>query len=133
MGRSAIANLNIEFGKHNVIKHVRNNKYFNYNVLNLPYTAIRVYRQIEDASMVWTLQNVENIDELALLCGHASILLGDYNEAEKYFLQSSEPVQALYLRRDLMQWEQALSLAQKLKPDEIPFIAREYAQQLEFT
>ncbi|XP_014487118.1 PREDICTED: WD repeat-containing protein 19 isoform X1 [Dinoponera quadriceps] len=108
LGRSAIANLNIEF-------------------------AIRVYRQIEDASMVWTLQNMENVDELALLCGHACILLGDYNEAEKYFLQSSEPVQALYLRRDLMQWEQALSLAQKLKPDEIPFIAREYAQQLEFT
>lgn len=92
-----------------------------------------MYRQIEDASMVWTLQNMENIDELTLLCGHASILLGNYNEAEKYFLQSSEPVQALYLRRDLMQWEQALSLAQKLKPDEIPFIAREYAQQLEFT
>lgn len=88
---------------------------------------------MEDAAMVWTLQNMENIDELALLCGHACILLGNYNEAEKYFLQSSEPVQALYLRRDLMQWEQALSLAQKLKPDEIPFIAREYAQQLEFT
>lgn len=95
--------------------------------------AIRVYRQMEDAAMVWTLQNMENIDELALLCGHACILLGNYNEAEKYFLQSSEPVQALYLRRDLMQWEQALSLAQKLKPDEIPFIAKEYAQQLEFT
>ncbi|XP_071642364.1 WD repeat-containing protein 19 [Temnothorax longispinosus] len=108
LGQSAIANLNVEF-------------------------AIRVYRHMEDAAMVWTLQNMENIDELALLCGHACILLGNYNEAEKYFLQSSEPVQALYLRRDLMQWEQALSLAQKLKPDEIPFIAREYAQQLEFT
>lgn len=101
--------------------------------MHLLYTAIRVYRQIEDAAMVWALQSMENIDELALLCGHACLLLGDYNEAEKYFLQSSEPVQALYLRRDLMQWEQALSLAQKLKPDEIPFIAREYAQQLEFT
>lgn len=97
------------------------------------YIAIRVYRQIEDVSMVWALQKMENIDELALLCGHACILLGNYNEAEKYFLQSSEPVQALYLRRDLMQWEQALSLAQKLKPDEISFIAKEYAQQLEFT
>lgn len=108
LGENAIANLNIDF-------------------------AIRVYRYIEDASMVWALQNMENIDELPLLCGHACILLGDYNQAEKYFLQSSEPVQALYLRRDLMQWEQALNLAQKLKVDEIPYIAREYAQQLEFT
>ncbi|XP_076676074.1 intraflagellar transport protein Oseg6 isoform X2 [Andrena cerasifolii] len=108
LGESAIANLNMEF-------------------------AIRVYRHIEDASMVWALQKMEDIDELPLLCGHACILLGNYNQAEKYFLQSSEPVQALYLRRDLMQWEQALNLAQKLKADEIPYIAREYAQQLEFT
>ncbi|XP_078047935.1 intraflagellar transport protein Oseg6 [Augochlora pura] len=108
LGESSIANLNIDF-------------------------AIRVYRHIEDASMVWALQNMENIDELPLLSGHACILLDDYNQAEKFFLQSTEPVQALYLRRDLMQWEQALNLAQKLKPDEIPYIAREYAQQLEFT
>nr|KAF7387626.1 hypothetical protein H0235_018348 [Vespula pensylvanica] len=107
LGQSAVANLNIEF-------------------------AIRVYRRMEDASMVWALEKIENINELNLLCGHACLLLGDYNQAEKFFLQSSEPVQALYLRRDLMQWEQALSLAQKLKSDEIPFIAREYAQQLEF-
>ncbi|XP_033342026.1 intraflagellar transport protein Oseg6 [Megalopta genalis] len=108
LGESSIANLNIDF-------------------------AIRVYRHIEVASMVWALQNMENIDELPLLSGHACILLDDYNQAEKFFLQSTEPVQALYLRRDLMQWEQALNLAQKLKPDEIPYIAREYAQQLEFT
>ncbi|KAK2581953.1 hypothetical protein KPH14_002396 [Odynerus spinipes] len=107
LGQSALANLNIEF-------------------------AIQVYRHLEDVSMVWALERIENINELNLLCGHACLLLGDYNQAEKFFLQSSQPVQALYLRRDLMQWEQALSLAQKLKSDEIPFIAREYAQQLEF-
>ncbi|KAG7198199.1 hypothetical protein KM043_005609 [Ampulex compressa] len=108
LGQCAVANLNIEL-------------------------ALRIYRHTEDASMVWALENMENVDELALLCGHACILLSDYNQAEKFFLQSSEPVQALYLRRDLMQWEQALSLAQKLKLDEIPYIAKEYAQQLEFT
>lgn len=97
------------------------------------FSASRVFLRLEDASTVWTLRNLEDIDELMLLRGHISALLGDYNQAEKYFLQSSQPVQALYLRRDLMQWEQALGLAQKLKPDEIPFIAKEYAQQLEFT
>lgn len=84
-------------------------------------------------STVWSLQKLENIDELALLCGHVSTLLNDYNQAEKFFLRSSQPVEALNLRRDLMQWEQALNLAQKLKPEEIPYIAKEYAQQLEFT
>ncbi|XP_066602951.1 WD repeat-containing protein 19 [Prorops nasuta] len=108
LGESAIANLNVDF-------------------------AIRIYRRIEDVAMVRSLKLMENTDELALLCGHACILLGNYNRAEEFFLQSTEPVEALYLRRDLMQWEQALHLAQKLKPDEIPFIAREYAQQLEFT
>nr|XP_012136574.1 PREDICTED: WD repeat-containing protein 19 isoform X4 [Megachile rotundata] len=108
LGESAIANLDIDF-------------------------AIRIYRYLEDASMVWALENMQDIDELSLLYGHACVLLGEYNQAEKFFLQSSEPIQALYLRRDLMQWEQALNLAQKLKADEIPYIAREYAQQLEFT
>ncbi|XP_012288065.1 WD repeat-containing protein 19 [Orussus abietinus] len=108
LGKSAMSNLNIDLG-------------------------IRVYQHIQDASMVWALQKLNNVDELALLSGHICTLLGDYDQAEKFFLQSSQPVEALYLRRDLMQWEQALSLAQKLKPEEIPFIAREYAQQLEFT
>ncbi|XP_024939624.1 WD repeat-containing protein 19 isoform X2 [Cephus cinctus] len=108
LGQSAMANLDIDF-------------------------AVRVYRRMEDASMVWALKKLNNVDELSLLSGHVCALLGEYNQAEKLFLSSSQPVQALYLRRDLMQWEQALSLAQKLKPEEIPFIAREYAQQLEFT
>lgn len=45
---------------------------------------------------------------------------------------SGEPVAALYMRRDLLQWDQALQLANKLAPNEVPYIAREYAQQLEF-
>ncbi|KAJ8679660.1 hypothetical protein QAD02_015447 [Eretmocerus hayati] len=95
--------------------------------------AIRVYRYIEDVPMVWAVQLLEGIHEFSLLCGHVCMLLGKHDEAEKHFLLSSQPVEALYLRRDLMQWVQALTLAQNLKPEEIPFIAREYAQQLEFT
>ncbi|XP_034942725.1 WD repeat-containing protein 19 [Chelonus insularis] len=96
-------------------------------------TAIRAYRRIEDVSMVWALEKIINIEELNLLSGHVCTLLEKYNQAEKYFLASSEPIEALYLRRDLMEWEQALTLAKKLQPDEIPFISKEYAQQLEFT
>jgi len=37
------------------------------------------------------------------------------------------------MRRDLLNWDTALQLARSLANDEIPFISREYAQQLEFT
>ena len=37
------------------------------------------------------------------------------------------------MRRDLLHWDAALQLAKALAPDQIPFISREYAQQLEFT
>ena len=37
------------------------------------------------------------------------------------------------MRRDLLQWEQALNLASRLAPGETPTISREYGQQLEFT
>ena len=36
------------------------------------------------------------------------------------------------MRRDLLHWDQALELAKALAPDDIPFISKEYAQQLEF-
>lgn len=32
-----------------------------------------------------------------------------------------------------MHWDSALSLARRLAPDQIPYISKEYAQQLEFT
>ena len=49
------------------------------------------------------------------------------------FFINSSPIEALNMRRDLLQWDQALHLANKLAPEEIPYISKEYAQQLEFT
>ena len=37
------------------------------------------------------------------------------------------------MRRDLLHWDSALQLAKALSPEQIPFISKEYAQQLEFT
>ena len=37
------------------------------------------------------------------------------------------------MRRDLLHWDQALELAKSLAAEQIPYISREYAQQLEFT
>ena len=36
------------------------------------------------------------------------------------------------MRRSLLHWDQALELAKGLAVDQIPFISKEYAQQLEF-
>lgn len=39
---------------------------------------------------------------------------------------------SLQMRRDLLHWDKALSLATRLAVEEVPIISKEYAQQLEF-
>lgn len=100
-------------------------------VLDVP-TAQRIYRQVlSDAGMVFSLQKLEYVEEKNLLAGHVCAFFGDISAAQEYFLKSSHPKAALHLRRNLMQWEQALTLANTLAPDEVTVIAKEYGQQLE--
>ncbi|KAJ4450050.1 WD repeat-containing protein 19 [Periplaneta americana] len=94
--------------------------------------AIRVYRQTGNVGMVWSLQSIQDIEDQKLLAGHIAMFLKDFDTAQDWYLKSSQPVAALNMRRDLLQWDQALQLAGKLAPEQIPYIAREYAQQLEF-
>ncbi|KAI8805835.1 hypothetical protein BJ742DRAFT_819298 [Cladochytrium replicatum] len=95
-------------------------------------TAKLVYRQVlHDAGMVMTLTEIEHIEDKNLLRGHIAVLFGDYKAAQDFFLDSSGPICALELRRDLMQWDQALTLAATLAPNQTTVIAREYAKQLE--
>ena len=95
--------------------------------------AIRVYRQLKNVSLVWSLDDIRDIEDKRLVSGHLAMMLGDYSLAQDLYLQSSKPVEALHMRRDLLQWEQALALADRLAPGETPTISREYGQQLEFT
>ena len=94
--------------------------------------AIRVYRQLGDAGMVMGLEDIEHIEDKHLLAGHVSLLFGKYAKAQELFLMSSSPETALNMRRDLLQWEPALKLAEQLAPAELPEICIQYAQQLEF-
>ncbi|XP_067137635.1 WD repeat-containing protein 19 [Centruroides vittatus] len=94
--------------------------------------AIRVFRHIGDVGMVWSLQGVKNIEDRNLLAGHLAMFQNNFNLAQDLYLASGTPSAALEMRRDLLHWEQALQLAKKLAPNQIPFISREYAQQLEF-
>ena len=94
--------------------------------------AVRVYRQLGDAGMVMALQKLQSVEDSNLLAGHVALVFDDYTSAQQLFLSSSRPVAALEMRRDLLHWEQALKLAQTLAPEQMAFISREFAQQLEF-
>lgn len=94
--------------------------------------AIRVYRQLSQPSLVLCLEKIRHIHEKNLLLGHVSMIMGYLKDAQNFFLRSSQPVCALQMRRDMMQWEQALALADRLSPEEVPIISKEYAQQLEY-
>jgi hypothetical protein len=66
-----------------------------------------------------------------LLAGHICLLNRDYAKAQSLFLNSSAPLTALDMRKDLLEWAIAEKLAATLAPQQIPFICKEYAQQLE--
>lgn len=95
--------------------------------------ALKVFRHIEDAAMVMALENISHLEDVNLLAGNCALLLEDVEAAKNLFARSHSPNEALELCRDLLQWEQAMALAANLSPTEVPYIAREYAQQLEFT
>jgi WD repeat-containing protein 19 len=94
--------------------------------------ANRVYRQLGDAGMVLGLERIEYIEEKNLLAGHVLMLFGDYVEAQKLFLNSSEPMAALQMQKYLLQWEQALKLADNYAVALVPELSVSYATQLEF-
>lgn len=93
--------------------------------------AIRVYRKIGDAAMVHSLEEIKFHEDVNLLSGHCAVLLNQQDEGKQLFSKSSNPLEALDLCRDLLQWEQAMALSNNLSKEQMPFIAREYAQQLE--
>ncbi|XP_066931056.1 WD repeat-containing protein 19-like isoform X2 [Clytia hemisphaerica] len=95
--------------------------------------AIRVYRHIGNVSMVIYLEKLKKMEDKNLLAGYVAMTLKDFNLAQDLFLLSGRPQAALEMRRDLLHWDQALELAKALAPEEMPFISKEYAQQLEFT
>ncbi|XP_027542119.1 WD repeat-containing protein 19 [Neopelma chrysocephalum] len=94
--------------------------------------AIRVYRTSGNAGMVMSLEQIKGIEDHNLLAGHLAMFTGDFNLAQDLYLASSCPIAALEMRKDLQHWDSALQLAKRLAPDQIPFISKEYAMQLEF-
>lgn len=61
------------------------------------------FPQLGDIGMVWSLDELKNVEDKKLLGGHVALLLGDHNRAQSLYLQSSAPEEALNMRRDLLQ------------------------------
>jgi WD repeat-containing protein 19 len=95
-------------------------------------TAKRIYRLVGDADKVIFLNKIEGVEDKNSLCGQISMLLGEYDNAQEFFLRNSDGIAALNLRRGLRQWDQALSLASTFAQNEVSIIAKEYALELEF-
>lgn len=101
-------------------------------VLHCILSAIRVHRQLGNAATVYALKSLSSIEDMNFVSGFCALLLGETDKAKTCFAKSISPLEALDLCRDLLQWEQAIALAETLAPEQIPLIAREYAHQLEF-
>ncbi|XP_051820903.1 WD repeat-containing protein 19 [Antechinus flavipes] len=95
--------------------------------------AIRVYRTIGNVGMVMSLEQVKGIEDHNLLAGHLAMFSNNFSLAQDLYLSSIYPFAALEMRQDLQHWDSALQLAKRLAPEQIPFISKEYAVQLEFT
>ncbi|GAB0091086.1 WD repeat-containing protein 19 [Sergentomyia squamirostris] len=94
--------------------------------------AIRVYRKISNPAMVFALEELAGVEDRNFLAGRCAQLLNMADDAKKHFARSIAPSEALELCRDLLQWEEAMALAENIDPESVPAIAREYAGQLEF-
>lgn len=70
------------------------------------------------------------VEETKTLRGRIALIFGDVVLAEKMFLESSQPIEALWMNRDLLRWEKALQQATAYAPSETPYISREYAPRL---
>ncbi|CAE7550248.1 Wdr19, partial [Symbiodinium sp. KB8] len=95
-------------------------------------TAMRVYRTKGDVGMVVALEDIAAEEDQALVAGHVAVLFGNFGLAQELYLSSGRPTAALYMHRDLQQYEQAMKLAESLAPDIIPELSVEYGKQLEF-
>ena len=65
--------------------------------------AMRVYRRIGDAAIVLSLQGLQHIEDRKLVAGHMALLCDQFDYSQQLFLESSQPLKALEMRRDLLQ------------------------------
>lgn len=98
--------------------------------------ALRIQRHLGNVAQVKFLEEIQDYDDIRLLQGFCAILSNKADVAQQILLKGATSMnyyEALELCRDLLMWEQALTMAQQIAPQEVFAISLEYAQQLEFS
>ncbi len=96
-------------------------------------TAILAFQNLKEVAVVKRLEELQLIEEKNLLSGHLAILFGDYDLAESKFMMSSAPFEALQMRLNFGQWNEALTLAINCFPDQVKKISLALAHELEIS
>ncbi|KRZ43699.1 WD repeat-containing protein 19 [Trichinella pseudospiralis] len=89
------------------------------------------YQHIGDISMVWCLKDISCCENRDQLRAHVAMIMQNYALAEKLYIDSFNFKDALQMYCDIMDWENALRLADQFFPEQIANISKEFAQELE--
>eukprot|EP00158_Paraphelidium_tribonemae_P009199 Partr_v1_DN28798_c1_g1_i1_m61946 putative WD repeat domain 19 len=92
--------------------------------------ALLIYRHTYNLTNLSAIQGCSLIYNSNEIKGKIAVILSEFDLAQEYLL-ASNPMAALNLRRDLLQWDKALLLAPSISPESVPLISLEYALQLE--
>ena len=94
--------------------------------------AKMIYGEIlHDLGMTKTLQRIQLVEDKYEVQGHIAVLFEMFQYAKDCFLKSCSPKEAVFLFMDLLEWKDALKLAEEHAPDQLGKISFEYAMQLE--
>lgn len=76
VAKAALNDFRLDFGKCKITETKRNTSTV-YTLL-----AIRVYRHLGDISMVWSLEEIQDVEDLQLLSAHIYVIFGDLEKAQ---------------------------------------------------
>ncbi len=102
-----------------------------FECLDLPIAEKILRDVVRDMSMLRTLRNIPYYGDKDLVLGQVALLLGQVEKAQQFFLSSSTPLKAFELQMDLMHYREALILAARIAPNEVPFVCFEYGKAFE--
>ena len=77
--------------------------------------------------MVMTIKSFIDQTERNLVFGNVAMILGEYDLAQDFYLQSSNPLAALEMRADIQDNLIALNLSKNIAPHMEPIICKKLA------
>jgi len=96
------------------------------------FLAIKSYVRGGDIATAFNISQIEDIYDMDLVSGHIAFFLGNYELAEKRYLNSCVGLDyAIEIRSHLHQWQEAINLAYNCDTAKCPEIYINYAEDEE--